>query len=343
MENKTRSTLRFIIVYVVLIALLLLSLFLSVNIGTQKISFFRILEVIFNSSKFTGTTEYTIIMRIRLPRLLLAGLLGGALALSGYLLQVFFRNPIAGPFVLGISSSAKMFVGFAMIIMAKYMTSSPLIIQVIAALLGSLAAMGLILIFSKRVKNMAMLLVIGVMIGYICAAITDFFITFANDSQIVNLTHWSMGSFSGAKWKGVLFAAVTVLPLLLITFIFSKPIGAYQLGEGYAQNMGINVKAFRKIIILLSSLLSAVAAALVGPISFVGIAVPHIAKKLLNTAKPIVAIPAVFLTGCVFCIFCDLIARTIFSPVELAVGTVTSIFGAPIVIILLVKKHRGKE
>lgn len=342
MKNKTSSITRYIIVYVILIGLMFLALFLNVNTGSVKISFIKTLQIVF-AGAYQGSGDSIIIMKIRLPRLLLAGILGGALSLSGYLLQTFFRNPIAGPFVLGISSGSKMFVGFAMIIMTKFIGQTPLFLQVVAAFIGALFSMMIVLIFSKKVKNMAMLLVIGVMIGYICTAITDFFITFANESDIVNLTHWSMGSFSGAKWDGVLFSAIFVFILLVITFCLSKPIGAYELGEDYVQSMGINVKFFRKIIILLSSLLSACVAALVGPISFVGIAVPHITKKLLNTTKPIIAIPAVFLTGSVFVMLCDLIARTLFSPTEMAIGTVTSIIGAPIVIILLIKRHGKRD
>ena len=342
MKTKASNITRYIIVYVILIALMFVALFLNVNTGSVKISFFKILKIIFLGFE-RESSESIIIMKIRLPRLLLAGILGGGLSLAGYLLQTFFRNPIAGPFVLGISSGSKMFVGFAMIVMAKYLGKTPLSLQVIAAFIGALFSMMIVLIFSKRVKNMSMLLVIGVMIGYICSAITDFFITFADESNIVKLTHWSMGSFSGAKWDGVLFSSIFIFSLLVVTFCLSKPIGAYELGEGYAQSMGVNVKFFRKVIILLSSLLSACVVALVGPISFVGIAVPHIAKKLLNTNKPIIAIPAVFLTGSVFCMLCDLIARTLFSPVEMAIGTVTSIIGAPIVIVLLIKRNRKSE
>lgn len=347
MKKTSNKWIRYIIVYIVLIVLMNLALFLSVNTGTVNISFWKILNIIFTGAD-KGSKEYNIIMRIRLPRLLLAGLLGGALALSGYLLQTFFRNPIAGPFVLGISSGAKMFVSFTMIILVKYLYkdgvgSVPLYLQIGASFIGAMLATSFVLIFSKRVKSMAMLLVIGVMIGYIGSAITDFFITFADEKDIVNLTHWTLGSFSGANWKSVLFAACFVLPLFIITFLLSKPISAYLLGEGYAQSMGINVKTFRKIIILLSSLLSAVVTSLAGPISFVGIAVPHIAKKLLATAKPLIAIPAIFISGAVFCMFCDLIARTLFSPVEMAIGTVTSIIGAPIVIALMIKNRKRSE
>lgn len=340
MKNKTSNILRYGIVYLVLLFLLCLVVHLNINIGSVKISFFNILKIIFLQDG-KGSSEYTIIMNIRLPRMLLAGLLGGALALSGYLLQTFFRNPIAGPYVLGISSSAKMFVSFTMLFLIPlFKNNVPMYLQILAAFIGSMIATIFVLLFSKKVKSMSMLLVIGVMIGYICSALTDFFITFASENDIANLVHWGLGNFNNANWNKVLIASIIVLPLAILTFCLSKPIGAYLLGEGYAFSMGVNVKTFRKVIIIISSLLSACVTALVGPISFVGIAVPQIAKKSLATAKPIVTIPAVFLTGFVFTMFCDLISRVVFSPTQLAIGSVTSIFGAPIVIYLMLQKHK---
>lgn len=159
---------------------------------------------------------------------------------------------------------------------------------------------------------MSMLVISGVMIGYICSAVTDFLVTFADDSNIVNLHNWSMGSFSGTSWDNVEMMSWVVFLSLGLAFLLSKPIGAYQMGEVYARNMGVNIKRFRVELILLSSILSACVTAFAGPISFVGIAAPHLIKGLFRTAKPIVIIPACFLGGAVFCLGCDLIARTVF-------------------------------
>lgn len=186
---------------------------------------------------------------------------------------------------------------------------------------------------------MAALLVAGIMIGYICSAVTDFVVTFASDSDIVNLHNWSLGSFSGMTWSKVSVGATVVGIAFAATVCMSKPIGAFQLGESYAQSMGVNIKVFRALLILLSSLLSACVTAFAGPISFVGIAVPFIAKASLGTSKPLVVIPGCFLCGSVFCMLCDLIARTVFAPVELNISTVTSIFGAPIVIYMMIRKR----
>ena len=212
------------------------------------------------------------------------------------------------------------------------------------AFAGSMISMGFILLLSRRVRAMSMLVVSGVMIGYICSAITDFVTTFADDSNIVNLHNWSLGSFSGSSWDNVKLMAWVVGAALALTFLLSKPIGAYQMGEVYAQSMGVNIKRFRVELILLSSLLSATVTAFAGPISFVGIAVPHLVKGLFRTAKPIIMIPACFLGGAAFCLFCDLIARTAFAPRDMSISSVTAVFGAPVVLYLMASRRgRGGE
>ena len=188
---------------------------------------------------------------------------------------------------------------------------------------------------------MSLLVVCGVMIGYICSAITEFVITFAEDSNIVNLHNWSLGSFSGISFEHVFVSLVIVAVAVILSFLMSKPIGAYQLGENYARNMGVNIKKLRIVLILLSSVLSATVTAFAGPISFVGIAVPHIMRGLLKTAKPIIMIPACFLGGAIITLLCDGIARTAFSPTEISISAVTSIFLAPVVIYLLVARKEA--
>ena len=213
---------------------------------------------------------------------------------------------------------------------------------IVAAFIGSMASMGFILLLSRRVRQMSMLVVSGVMIGYICSAITDFVVTFADDSNIVNLRNWSLGSFSGTSWENVRLMVLVVGVSLGLTFLLSKPIGAYQMGEVYAQNMGVDIKRFRVELILLSSVLSACVTAFAGPISFVGIAAPHLIKGLFRTAKPVVIIPACFLGGAAFCLGCDLIARTAFAPRDMSISTVTAVFGAPVVLYLMAARRGGR-
>ena len=308
------------------------------NIGAGSVDFTPA-EIADSIWKMAG-----IIWTIRLPRVLAAAILGGALSVSGFLLQTFFANPIAGPFVLGISSGAKLVVSLVMVGMLSRGAVISSMGMIGAAFVGAMISMGVILLLSRRVRAMSMLVVSGVMIGYICSAITDFVVTFADDSNIVNLHNWSLGSFSGTSWDNVALMAWVVGIAFLLAFLLSKPIGAYQMGEVYAQSMGVNIKRFRVELILLSSLLSATVTAFAGPISFVGIAVPHLVKGLFRTAKPIIMIPACFLGGAAFCLFCDLIARTAFAPRDMSISSVTAVFGAPVVLYLMASRRgRGGE
>ena len=285
---------------------------------------------------------YQILWNIRLPRIFAAIFLGGALATSGFLLQTFFGNPIAGPYVLGISSGAKLVVALTMIFFLSKGVHVQSYGMMAAAFVGSLLAMGFVLLVSLRVQKMSLLIVCGIMIGYICSAITDLIVTFADDSNIVNLHNWSMGSFSGMQWTNVKFMAWMVIVTCVLTFCLSKPIGAYQMGEAYARNMGVNIKLLRILLILLSSLLSACVTAFAGPISFVGIAVPHLVKLMTKTAKPIILIPGCFLCGAAVTLFCDGIARTIFAPTEVSISSVTAVFLAPVVIIMMIRKKETR-
>lgn len=337
---KHKSYFRYQISFLLLFVLLAVLFFWNINSGSIHLSVKEVYDIIVYR---TGDdTAYNIIWEIRLPRILAAVILGGALSVSGFLLQTFFNNPIAGPFVLGISSGAKLVVSLVMIYLLGRGFVAGSQVLILAAFVGSMISMGFILLISRKVNSMSLLVIGGVMIGYICSAVTDFVVTFADDSNIVNLHNWSMGSFSGMSWDNISVMAAVVFTALAITFLMSKPIGAYQLGEVYARNMGVNIRVFRVQLILLSSILSACVTAFAGPISFVGIAVPHLIKSLLKTAKPILVIPACFLGGAVFCLFCDMIARTVFAPTELSISSVTAVFGAPVVIYAMLRKRMRK-
>ena len=331
--QKKRTTGAFLLLFALLLALLAANL----TIGSVRVSLPELISVL--RARGGVSTAARIVWTLRLPRLLAAALLGGALAVSGFLLQTFFANPIAGPFVLGISSGAKLIVALTLIAAlsrGRVLGSGALIG---AAFLGSMLAMGFILLLSARVRRMSLLVVCGVMIGYIGSAVTEFAVTFADDQNIVNLHNWSMGSFSGITWANVRVITWVVLAGISLSFLLSKPMAAYQLGEGYAQNLGVKLRRFRLELILLSSLLSACVTAFAGPISFVGVAAPHLMKSLFKTAKPLVMVPACFLGGAVFCLFCDLLARTVFAPTELSISSVTAVFGAPVVIWMLLRRR----
>ena len=334
---QQRRKIRYLIAFVLLTAGILVLLLCNIGIGTVKIPLTEILT--------TGRTKEgmnaRILWEIRLPRTLAAGILGGALALAGYLLQTFFHNPIASPFTLGISSGAKLVVALIMVASLGYTWSVSSWVMILAAFVGAMICMGFVILMSRVMDNMSMLIVSGVMIGYICSAITDFVVTFADDANIVNLHNWSKGSFSGITWENVVLMTIVTGITTVGIFLLSKPISAYQMGESYAKNMGLDVQMFRVVLVMLSSVLSACVTAFAGPVSFVGIAVPHLVKSLFQTAKPILMIPACFLGGASFCLFCDLLARTLFAPTELSISTVTAVFGAPVVIYIMI--HRKKE
>lgn len=307
----------------------------SILIGSTKIPAADMLGALFGGNNYSN-----ILWKIRIPRALSAMLLGGSLALSGYLLQTFFHNPIAGPFVLGVSAGAKLTVALTMIFAFRILGKLNSAVMIAAAFAGSMISLGFVLLVSRKLPGMSMLVVCGIMIGYICSAVTDFAVTFARDSDIVNLHDWSMGTFSGRTMNDVAVIALITAAAVVGTAFISKPMGAYMLGEGFAQNVGVNLKLLKIALVTLSGLLSACVTAFAGPVSFVGIAVPHIARILFKTAKPSVMIPASFLTGSIFCLVCDLIARTVLSPTELSISTVTAVFGAPLVIVIMLRRKR---
>ncbi len=336
---RDKRTYRYLAAFLFLSAAAAALFVMNACIGSVGISLPEIVRALRRAGEETAVR---ILWDIRLPRAAAAMILGGALALAGYLLQTFFHNPIAGPFVLGISSGAKMTVALVMIWLMGRSVRVTSAAMILSAFVGAMLSMGFVLLLSRRMKGMSMLVVAGVMIGYICSAVTDLVVTFADDAQIVNLHNWSQGSFSGMTWENVQVMAWVTAAASLAVFFLSKPLDAYRLGETYAQNMGVNIRLLRALIVILSSFLSACVVAFAGPISFVGIATPHIVKSLLGTMKPILMIPACFLGGSVFCLFCDLLARTLMAPTELSISTVTAIFGAPVVLWVMAKRRKER-
>lgn len=329
--------------YIILMALIVFLIFsIAINIVSGSVDFtVRDLIDITLKTRELSTLEYNILYKIRIPRIISAILYGGALAISGFLLQTFFKNPIAGPYVLGISSGAKLFVG--LFILTNFSLKAVNVGEVsifIASLAGSLLAMIFVLLVARNVEDISALIVVGIMFGYITSAGTNLMITFAEQEKIASLTIWSMGSFSGVTWNMLRLSTVVIMPTMILIFCLSKPLEGYLLGESYAKSIGINIKVFRIILIFLSSILSACVTAFAGPISFVGIAVPHLIRLIMKTSQPKFLIPGIFLLGSSFCLLSDYLARTMFSPIELNISTVTSFIGAPIVIWLMVNRRK---
>ncbi|WP_026492637.1 FecCD family ABC transporter permease [Butyrivibrio sp. XPD2002] len=335
-DNHKKRT---VIVFILLIILVIAGLLINICIGSTSISLSDVLKSVFKGNADAKTAN--IIMNIRIPRTVMTLFLGGALAVSGFLLQTYFANPIAGPYILGISSGAKMAVAVTLIFIVGSTGYSSGLMLIVSAFVGALISTGFIILISSKIKNMAALLAAGIMVGYICSAITDFLIAFADDSDIVNLHGWSQGSFSGANMNGVRYSVVVVVIALVLSMMLSKSLDALRLGETYAKSVGVNVKVCRICIILLSSLLAACVTAFAGPVSFIGIAVPFLMRQSLKSSKPIILIPSSFLAGSVFCTFSDLLARVMFAPMELNISAVTSLFGAPIVIFMIIRRNKN--
>lgn len=335
MMRENTGRIRFI--FFMLVLLVIAGFIVNICVGSVHIS----LTELWGAFSDTGDEKIrNIIMNIRLPRTIMTFTLGGALAVAGFLLQTYFANPIAGPYILGISSGAKMTVAIVLIFIVGSTGNSSAMLLVLAAFAGALISTFFIIIISSRITNMAALLAAGIMIGYIASAITDFLITFADDADIVNLHGWSQGSFSGSDMNGALWSVGIVSIAFFIVMLLSKDLDALRLGETYAESVGVNIRVCRVLIIVLSSLLSATVTAFAGPVSFIGIAVPFLMREALKSSKPIILIPASFLSGAVFCMFSDLIARTVFAPVEVNISAVTSLFGAPIVIFMIAGRRR---
>lgn len=300
MNRDRNKIIRYTVSFIFLGIALILFLGWNICAGSVSVSLSDIFKSVMGQ-EIEATAE-SILWEIRMPRALTAAILGGALALSGYLLQTFFHNPIASPFVLGISSGAKLVVALVMVFTFGNAAKVSSVLLIGAAFAGAMISMGFVLLISRKVEQMSMLIVSGVMIGYICSAVTDLVVTFAEDADIVNLHNWSKGSFSGASWDNVAVITVVIFTVAVIVFFMSKPMSAYQLGEVYAANMGINIRWFRAMLVILSSILSACITAFAGPVSFVGIAVPHLVKQLMHTSKPILMIPGCFLgAACAAC------------------------------------------
>lgn len=329
---------RTVFIYTTLIVAMIIVIIVNINMGSVNVSIGEVLRILINHDCIG--TEGRIIWDIRIPRIVAAMILGGGLAVSGYMLQTFFHNTIAGPFVLGISSGAKLMVAILMVVAMTRKVHINSIAMIIAAFIGALIVTSFVLAVSSKIRHMSILIVCGVMVGYICSAITELVISFADDSNIVNLHSWSMGTFSGMNWDNALYYVPITFVCIFAGILLAKSMEAYSYGEEYAQSLGVNIRIFRVILIIISSILSATVTAFAGPISFVGIAIPHIIRVIFKSDKPILILPASFLGGGIFCLFSDLLARKLFAPTELSISTITAVFGAPVVIIMLLKRRK---
>jgi iron complex transport system permease protein len=286
------------------------------------------------------STAALILWKIRIPRALAGVLGGGLLAVSGLLLQVYFRNPIVGPFILGISSGATLMVSLVMLttLVVQYSLLTPFT-TTLAAILGAYGVMAIVVAIAAKVKNGVTLLIVGLMMGYLCHAVTAILTALAEKEQIKGFVLWQLGSFSGFRWSEIELLAGGGGLLLAGVMLLSKPLNALLLGEEYAHSMGHDIRRQRMMILFCACALAGMITALAGPIAFIGLAIPHMARMVFVTSDNRILVPGTLLLGALVGSLCDFLARSLLAPVELPLSAITAFFGAPIVISLLLKRR----
>lgn len=340
MEKKNTYKLHFIILF----AALLVAFFLNISLGSVAIPFSEIISVFTGNGAEKETWKY-ILLEYRLPKTITAMIAGGGLAISGLLMQTLFRNPLAGPFVLGLSSGASL--GVAILVLGAGAVGGVLGVfmlnpwsMVIAAGLGSFLVLLAVLMVSFRIKDTMAILIIGLMFGSVTAAVVSVLSYFSNAEQLRNYIFWSFGSLGNQSWQGVFILSLCFAVGLFLSVISSKSLNSLLLGENYAKSMGMHIKRTTLIVILATSILAGGITAFAGPIAFVGLAVPHLVRQIFKTADHFVLLPAVLLSGALLMLLCDTIAQVPFSSYTLPINAITSLVGAPVVIWLLVRKQK---
>lgn len=325
--------------FVILIVILLLCFLTNISLGSASIP----TNEVFNS--LFGISENYIIQNYRLPKAITAILVGSGLGISGLLMQTLFRNPLAGPFVLGISSGASL--GVAIVILGSGLFGgvfATLLISkwsiVIAASLGSFLVLLAVLLISSKVRDTMAILIIGLMFGSITAAVVSVLSYFSSAEQLQQYIFWGFGSLGNLSWNEVFIFFCIYSFGIVLTISSIKALNTYLLGENYAKSLGLNIKQSRLIIILATSLLAGTITAFAGPIAFIGLAIPHMTRQLFNTSNHKILVPAVFLFGAIVMLICDSIAQLPTSDYTLPINAITSLIGAPVVVWLLVRKRK---
>ncbi|MCK0162207.1 FecCD family ABC transporter permease [Allomuricauda sp. F6463D] len=330
--------------FVLLALALLLSCLLNISSGSVSIPFADVISSLLGKNAQLATWDY-IIWDYRMPKAFTSILVGGGLSLSGLLMQTLFRNPLAGPFVLGISSGASL--GAALLLMGTSMlagfTSFSFIGDVslaIAASIGSFLVLAVVMIVAQRVKDTMALLIIGLMFGSITSAIVSILAYFSSAESLQRFIFWSFGSVGNLSTDQLLLLAAIVVIGILLSIVSIKSLNAFLLGENYARSLGVSLKKSRLTIIIATGLLAGGITAFAGPIAFVGLAVPHLTRQIFDTMEHKILIPAVMLYGGILMLLCDTLAQLPNSASVLPINAITSLVGAPVVIWLLVRKRK---
>ncbi|WP_046744770.1 FecCD family ABC transporter permease [Kordia zhangzhouensis] len=340
MSDQPTYRVTFLVLSLVLIAAFLL----NISLGSVAIPLKGIFAA-FTGGEIEKETWRITILEIRLPKAITAILVGCGLSLSGLLMQTLFRNPLSGPFVLGLSSGASL--GVAMLIMGAsvfggvaslVLTSSYSL--VIAASLGSFLVLLTVMVVSFRIKDTMSILIIGLMFGSITAAIVSVLTYFSDAEQLKQYMMWTLGSLGSLHAEELSILSILSIVGIILSIVAIKPLNAFLLGENYARSLGINIQKSRYIIIIATSIMAGSCTAFVGPIAFIGLAIPHITRLFFQTTNHKVLVPSVCLVGAILLLICDSIAQVPFYDITLPINAITSIIGAPVVIWLLVRKRK---
>ena len=338
MQNTKRHTILFIILTFGVLFLFVL----NISLGSVSIPFKEVFKSLIGESASKETWQY-IILNYRLPKAITAILAGMGLSVSGLLMQTLFRNPLAGPYVLGLSSGSSL--GVALIIMGAVFIpafSASLLLSsysiVIASCLGSFLVLLAVLFVSQRLRDTMSILIVGLMFGSFTTAFVGVLTYFSSAEQLQKFTFWSMGNIGNLSWTAIVILSVAVFIGLVLSIFSIKPLNALLLGENYAKSLGINYKKSQLIIIFATSILAGSITAFAGPIAFIGLAVPHIAKLSFQSSNHTVLFWSTLLFGAIIMLICDIFTQIPGSDITLPINAITSIIGAPIVIWLLVRK-----
>ena len=332
--------------YCILLTVLIALLFvLNILVGSVAIPAEDVVRIIFGDDEAVKPSWRFIILQSRLPQALTATLAGSALAVSGLMLQTAFRNPLAGPSVFGINSGAGLGVALVMLWLggsfsAGSVSVTGFVAVLAAAFMGAMAVMMVIFLFSTMVRNSVMLLIIGIMIGYISNSAVSLLNFFATDEGVRSYMVWGMGSFSGVSTQMLPWFSLVTVAALFAALLLIKPLNALMLGDRYAENLGVNIIRVRNLLLVITGLLTAIVTAFCGPVAFIGLAVPHIARLLFHTDNHRLLMPATMLTGAVVALLCNVLC---FLPGTLGViplNAVTPFIGAPVIIYVIL---RGRQ
>lgn len=330
--------------FLVLILVLLICFFTNISLGSVYIPVKDVFNSLIGSANAQETWQH-IIQNYRLPKAITAILVGSGLGISGLLMQTLFRNPLAGPFVLGISSGASL--GVALVILGSSVFGGvfvSLLISkwsiVIAASLGSFLVLLAVLMVSLKVRDTMAILIIGLMFASITAAIVSVLSYFGSAQQLQQYIFWGFGSLGNLSWDELFIFFIIYSLGIIVSLTSVKSLNTLLLGENYAKSLGLNIKRSRLAIIISTSLLAGTITAFAGPIAFIGLAIPHLTRQVFNTSNHKILLPAVFLFGSIVMLICDSIAQVPNSDYTLPINAITSLVGAPVVIWLLVRKRK---